>query len=296
MDGNVKVPSKAGAQGKGAPKEAKKSTSATTKGGKTLNQVLASDPSRRASLFAEEPASEQQQQPQTTGETKVDPIQDTQLNKVSDIQDSAALAGPKRSSAPRSRAEEFESFKKEKGFQMYQNLMENKSLLKDKKKSAKDLAQQMNSVKSEMEALKSRVDSKRAERANLESKGIKPEKQVIDEEEYAMISSIKTLRENYDSLYDHLKALRSEIDYGTHLVDQCRQKFMSEFEQWYEVLYGGQILTDTSNQGGYGIGDDVLDIGEKFDKLQMERMAQEDPDSLAFYTAKKNTERRALKV
>ena len=24
----------------------------------------------------------------------------------------------------------------------------------------------------------------------------------------------------------------------TH-VDQCRQKFMTEFEQWYELIYGG---------------------------------------------------------
>jgi kinesin family protein 6/9 len=35
-----------------------------------------------------------------------------------------------------------------------------------------------------------------------------------------------------------------------------------------------------------------LDIGEKFDRLQMERMSAEDPDSLPYYNARKNTERR----
>ncbi len=34
---------------------------------------------------------------------------------------------------------------------------------------------------------------------------------------------------------------------------------------------------------------DLLDIGEKFDRLQMERMALEDPDSLPFYNAKKSS-------
>ena len=35
-----------------------------------------------------------------------------------------------------------------------------------------------------------------------------------------------------------------------------------------------------------------MDIGEKFDRLQMERMSLEDPDSLPFYNAKKNSDRR----
>lgn len=41
---------------------------------------------------------------------------------------------------------------------------------------------------------------------------------------------------------------------------------------------------------------DVLDIGEKFDRLQMERMSQEDPDSLPFYNAKKNSDRRHVRA
>lgn len=39
---------------------------------------------------------------------------------------------------------------------------------------------------------------------------------------------------------------------------------------------------------------DVLDVGEKFDRLQIERMSQEDPDSLPFYNARKNTERKKV--
>jgi kinesin family protein 6/9 len=41
---------------------------------------------------------------------------------------------------------------------------------------------------------------------------------------------------------------------------------------------------------------DVLDVGEKFERLQIERMAQEDPDSLPFYNAKKNYEKGKVKL
>ena len=40
----------------------------------------------------------------------------------------------------------------------------------------------------------------------------------------------------------------------------------------------------------------MLDIGEKFDRLQLERMSQEDPDSLPFYNAKKNSDRRHVRA
>lgn len=39
-----------------------------------------------------------------------------------------------------------------------------------------------------------------------------------------------------------------------------------------------------------------MDVGEKFDKLQLERMISEDPDAIPFYNAKKNTERKQQKV
>jgi kinesin family protein 6/9 len=62
----------------------------------------------------------------------------------------------------------------------------------------------------------------------------------MDEEEFAMLKKIKVLRASYQDQYEQLKVVRSEIEYCSGLVDQCRQKFMAEFEQWYETIYGGQ--------------------------------------------------------
>ncbi len=90
-----------------------------------------------------------------------------------------------------------------------------------------------------MDLIKTDLESRKSEREALESKGVVAEKNIIDEEEYNMIQSIKTLKQEYQKSYDDLKNIRSEIDYCTHLVDQCRQKFMTEFEEWYETIYGG---------------------------------------------------------
>jgi kinesin family member 6/9 len=76
--------------------------------------------------------------------------------------------------------------------------------------------------------------------------------------------------------YESLKQIRSDIDYTTRLTDTCRQKIMAEFETWFESRYGGK-------SGEANAEMDVLDIGEKFDRLALERMSQEDPDSLPLY-------------
>ncbi|KAJ3098779.1 Kinesin-like protein kif9 [Phlyctochytrium planicorne] len=143
-----------------------------------------------------------------------------------------------------SRAQEFEVFKKEKGYDIFKILSDNK----EKKKFALDL-------------------------------------------EYSILEKLKGFKHQYKERFEELKQTRSEIGYCVKLVDQCRQKLMLEFDQWFEVLYGGQV----SDLEAGGQHEDVMDIGERFDRLQIEKMSQEDPDSLPYYNARKNTERRNLK-
>lgn len=103
-----------------------------------------------------------------------------------------------------------------------------------------------------------------------------------------MLKSLKTLKESYRTIYESLKQLRSDIDYTSRVTDTCRQKIMTEFENWFESRYGTNSESNAEK--------DVLDIGEKFDRLALERMSQEDPDSLPFYNAKKNIERKNQKI
>ncbi|TPX60633.1 hypothetical protein SpCBS45565_g07442 [Spizellomyces sp. 'palustris'] len=188
---------------------------------------------------------------------------------------------------PPSRADEFESFKRGKGADINRILNENKFILRDKKKHAKDLAASVNDTKRHIDDLKIKIDCKRHDRTS----GVEIQRDdevVIDEEEYILLNSLKQLKQHYREQYETLRTVRADIEYCSRLVDQCRQKLMAEFEQWYEMQYGGQLPEDGSD----GQVEDLMDIGEKFDRLQMERMSQEDPDSLPFYNARKNTERR----
>ncbi|KND02684.1 hypothetical protein, variant [Spizellomyces punctatus DAOM BR117] len=188
---------------------------------------------------------------------------------------------------PPSRADEFESFKRGKGADINRILNENKFILRDKKKHAKDLAASVNDTKRHIDDLKIKIDCKRHDRTcGVEIQ--RDDEVVIDEEEYILLNSLKQLKQHYREQYEALRTVRADIEYCSRLVDQCRQKLMAEFEQWYEIQYGGQLPEDGSD----GQVEDLMDIGEKFDRLQMERMSQEDPDSLPFYNARKNTERR----
>ncbi|KAI8922216.1 P-loop containing nucleoside triphosphate hydrolase protein [Powellomyces hirtus] len=203
----------------------------------------------------------------------------------------AAAAHNKSLAPPPSRAEEFEAFKRGRGADMSRILAENKTILKDKRRIAKESAESVNELKKRIDALKESIDRKRAGR------GIGAEVQsgdeiIIDEEEYVFLNSLKRLKEEYRTQFDSLRSVRADIEYCSRLVDQCRQKLMTEFEQWYEAQYGGQIPEDGSD----GQVEDMMDIGEKFDRLQMARMSQEDPDSLPFYNARKNSVRKTQKV
>ena len=120
---------------------------------------------------------------------------------------------------------------------------------------------------------------------------------IIDEEEYTLHNNLKNLKASYRQHYDALKSIRTEIEYVSHLVDQCRNKLLMEFEAWWDALYVANFKPNNAifEAGENNQVEDVLDIGEKFDKLQFERMSHEDPDSLPYYNAKKNTERKKIK-
>lgn len=49
---------------------------------------------------------------------------------------------------------------------------------------------------------------------------------MISEEEFLEIKNLKTLKQNYRLHYDDLRALKSEIQYCSNQVDQCRNRLV----------------------------------------------------------------------
>lgn len=198
---------------------------------------------------------------------------------------------PRRAGAgqPPNRTEEFESFKRGRGAEMNKTFIENKAVLRDKRKNARDAAIELNSIKEMIDEAKLKLDAKLAERSSGEHYDPNSENVVIDEEEFELLKLMKQLKAAYRVQFGQLKTTRSEIEYCSRLVDQCRQRLMIEFEQWFENSYGQIDIADPNNAN---LVEDVIDIGEKFDRLQSERMSHEDPDSLPYYNARKTVERK----
>ncbi|KAJ3132541.1 Kinesin-like protein kif9 [Physocladia obscura] len=193
--------------------------------------------------------------------------------------------------APVNRADEFENFKRGKGAEMNRILIENKASLKEKKRYAISLSTQITAHKSHIDELKVQIDSRRMTTTNASNS-----ETIIDEEEYTLIDRLKSVKIAYREAVESLKGARGEITYIEKLVVNVRQKLMSEFEAWFEGSFGIGGGGDDNLGGNNGGMEDLMDIGEKFDRLQLEKMSQEDPDSLPFYNARKNTERRMLRV
>jgi kinesin family member 6/9 len=155
----------------------------------------------------------------------------------------------------------------------------------------KDVSERINNHKRAIDELKAALDAKQAQRSA-------DDKDVIDEEEFALVKSLKDAKKAYRDSYEELKVVKSETDYLTKVIDQSRAELVSNFETWSERV----VLTlrdrfseiqsrEEAQPAGVG-GDDVLDNGEMFERLEVERVMEKDPDSLAFHNATKNVRGR----
>lgn len=111
---------------------------------------------------------------------------------------------------------------------------------------------------------------------------------VIDEDEYELLRKIKELKLRYRRDYEELLNTKSEVIYCEKLVSQCRQRLLSEFDNWYaESFLGDDNAAPTIGR----VVQVPEDEQEKLDRLQLD-LLMEHPDSVPYYNAKMQTERR----
>lgn len=186
------------------------------------------------------------------------------------------------------RAQAFNMYKENEGKEDAVHLGENKVELKTKKQRAKELSTTVNGAKREIDRLKQAIDLKKQEREASEGYG---ETEVIDEEEFAFFKQLKEQKATYRAAFEELRSVKDETAYLSQLVDKCRHKLMSGFEAYYESRYGSagpepELGPAVDEQG------EVLDYGEQFERMEMERIVSQDPDSLSFYNATKSVANR----
>ncbi|XP_037240995.1 kinesin-like protein KIF9 isoform X3 [Falco biarmicus] len=227
---------------------------------------------------------------------------DAELSKPPPMEDS------QQPSSPPPKPVAFEQFKEECGSEINRIFKENKSILLARKKRSSTVAQRINFIKHEMEGIKKALEAQKQERWQqgeyVDEKG----QIIIDEKEFSLIMKLKDLKEEYRSGYAELQDLKAEIQYCQHLVDQCRNKLVSEFEIWYNESFLIPKDVQEALKPGGNIRPGMIPINrvmcleedeqERFERMQ-ERTLPDCPASVSFYKAKmrmdqKHTYTRAM--
>ncbi|NXW09310.1 KIF9 protein, partial [Fregetta grallaria] len=220
---------------------------------------------------------------------------DAELSKPAPVEDS------QRPSSPPSKPVAFEQFKEECGSEINRIFKENKSILLARKKRSNTVAQRINFIKREMEGVKKALEAQRQERWQqgeyVDEKG----QIIIDEKEFLLIMKLKDLKEEYRSGFAELQDLKAEIQYCQHLVDQCRNKLVSEFEIWYSESFLIPKDVQEALKPGGNIRPGMIPINrvmcleedeqERFERMQ-ETTLPASPASVSFYKAKMKTDQK----
>lgn len=117
------------------------------------------------------------------------------------------------------------------------------------------------------------------------------EEEVLDEEEWKLLVDLKEQKNFFKSTTAELSEISTELDNSVRELDDTKDKLLETFEEWAvtpeaQRALGNAINNNRDRQLDYG-DEDVLDDGEMFDKMEIERVLAEDPKSLAFVMAQK---------
>lgn len=204
---------------------------------------------------------------------------------------------------PPSREEGFIMFKSDQGSSLNKIFLENKEILHEKKCSAKHLTEQINQTKRDIDDTKAQLETAHQSKEYLKEKTSEGEI-IMDENEFDLLRSLKTSKNIYRENYEQLQKVRADIVYCEDLVKQCRRKLLAEFEQWYSESFptkdqkegaanNNTTAESAKNSPTKNTFQRFEDDGEKFDKIQKQALMK-DPESIAFYNARLQTERRKL--
>jgi len=184
-----------------------------------------------------------------------------------------------------SEAEAFEEYKKKEGKEDNDLFEENKKEYQAKKVQLKTLSNEVNRLKGEIDKLTAELtDMRRATTAHGENKASNGPP-VIDEGEYILIRKLKQKKRDYQESFHKRKMVKNEVSYLKSLVKQSKLKLCSTFLEWRKQA---NATSKPNAAGAPEINEpEILDDGEQFDALERQRVMDEDPDSIAFFNAKK---------
>jgi len=172
----------------------------------------------------------------------------------------------------------YENYKLNEGKEKFAQLQSNITSLVERKTSFKELGIKMNENKKQIDDLKQKIEEKESvEQAQQDN-------EVLDEEKLLMLKDLKIAKKQYREAYDQRKLIQNEIDFTSKTIDTIRTQLYTMFTEWYAQKYDSPAATP-SPQPQAEEEDEPLDAQEKFEKLEMERIKKDDPESYSFFRA-----------
>mmetsp|Transcript_48397 Transcript_48397/g.78626 ORF Transcript_48397/g.78626 Transcript_48397/m.78626 type:complete len:725 (-) Transcript_48397:93-2267(-) len=178
----------------------------------------------------------------------------------------------------------FADWKAKEG-QVFEDAFEkNRGELKDKRAEMKDALIFANTKKKDIDEAKEKLSRKQADKAMHSAAG---DEELIDEEEYALIKSLKETKNLYRDAFEKHSRIKMDVIQIEHLMQQCKAKLVSGFEEWYEQKFSHLARTAEADQAD----GERYDPQEMFDMIQSDRLETHHPDELAYHKARKNAAR-----
>ena len=185
-----------------------------------------------------------------------------------------AVAPP---SSPNDRNRLFEVFKAtEEGGEVQEWL----SLLSEKVRSLtarkKELRLRRNEIARAIKSTQRMYDARRAASLAISDGG---EEEFVDEEEWRLLVDLKAQKKEFRDIVAAAHEVQAALNPALDKYGTIKERMVSTFNAW--------LSTESDDVRAPENDEDVLDDGEMFEKMEIERVLSEDPRSLAFVMAQK---------
>merc|ERR1712086_1065201 len=183
---------------------------------------------------------------------------------------------------PLDRNEAYTLYRRQQGAGLNSTLNSYTKPLKELKVKSAAAAKKLNELTKVMDKNKALLEQK-TEVRKIEMEGVEGGEDIVDEEEFAMMMALKTNRKEYKELHSQFKSDTAQKKQLMAQVQEAKVALVDAFNDWYNSARPttGMQQPEQHDEG------DVLDDGEMFEQMEVTRVMDQDPDSLAFFQAQK---------
>ena len=188
---------------------------------------------------------------------------------------------------PDDKEEAFALYKRTKGRKESEMAIKYKAEVKFLKGQAKLLARECNEYKEDIDRLTAMLGLKKESRMlQMQPGGLEEGVDVVDQEEFDIMKEQRDAKRGYKVTMSEFQSLKSNIEDTQGRLDDTKYELLTNFDMWHGLAVGTIVNNDAGADAGGGDGE-IMDDAELFEKMELSRISQNDPDSVAFFQAQK---------